>query len=32
MAEVHGFGRGTNDLQLKMSHRHVPYVSFGLVE
>ena len=32
MAEVHVFGRVTNDLQLKMSHRHVPYVSFGLVE
>ena len=32
MAEVHVFGRVTNDLQLKMSHRQVPYVSFGLVE
>lgn len=25
MAEVHVFGRVTNDLQLKMSHRQVPY-------
>ena len=32
MAEVHVFGRVTNDLQLKMSHKQVPYVSFGLVE
>ena len=32
MAEVHVFGRVTNDLQLKMSHRQVPYVPFGLVE
>ena len=32
MAEVHVFGRVTNDLQLKMSHRQGPYVSFGLVE
>ena len=32
MAEVHVFGRVTNDLQLKMSHRQVPYVAFGLVE
>ena len=32
MAEGHVFGRVTNDLQLKVSHRQVPYVSFGLVE